>query len=187
MSWDTFDESPSALQLMINLQEGMWGHIFAKRGEIWISKWIWVFGDIKSNTLFHLKQSRRLKRTPIPDLKRRTIYWEKKKVGRGLEKIRCTWVPARPHTSRWIHRSFRSAGCSGRARGGGWEHPGPSGCCRPSAAPCRWCNRWRGCRSYQLFLEMQARSPVSHSRWQNPTGSNIHGCCLDSCIWSSRE
>lgn len=113
-------------------------------------------------------------RGPIPELKRRTIYWGKKKkkkeVGRGLEKIRCTWGPARPRTARWIRRSFRSAGCSGRARGGGWERPGPSGCCRPSAAPCRWCNRWRGCRSYQLFLERQARSPVSHSRGQNPTG-----------------
>lgn len=77
-------------------------------------------------------------------------------LDQGL-KDKHTWVQAHPHTSRWILQSSRSAGCSGRVHGGVLEPPGPSGCCRLSAALSHWCNHWTGCRSYQLFLEWQTQ------------------------------
>lgn len=58
-----------------------------------------------------------------------------------IERARHTWVRAHPHTSRWIPQSSRSAGCSGRARGGALALPDPSECCRLSAAPSHWCSR----------------------------------------------
>lgn len=75
-----------------------------------------------------------------------------------------TWGPARPHTSRWTLRSFRNAGCSGRGRGATWELPGPSACCRPSAALCRWCSHWTGYRSCQLFLEWREEKRIEFTQ-----------------------
>lgn len=75
-----------------------------------------------------------------------------------------TWAPAHPRCARRSPRTSRSGSCSGAGLGRAWKQRPPSACCRPSAAPSRWCSRCRGCRSCQLSLE-----------GSKGTGFNEHG------------
>lgn len=63
----------------------------------------------------------------------------------ALREFFLTWVQAHPHFSTQSLRTSRSGNCSDAEPGTAAEGKSPSGCCRPSAAPSRWCSRCTGC------------------------------------------